>query len=75
MSGEPAINRSLWWLGNSSAQMLESGEREAVRGDLAESGETGGQALRHVVGLVIRRQVSIWNGLATWLALCAWSSR
>ena len=59
MSGEPAINRLLWWLVNSSAKMLESCEREAVRGDLAESGETGGQALRHVVGLVIRRQVSI----------------
>jgi len=49
--------------------MLESGEREAVRGDLAESGETGGQALRHVVGLVIRRQVSIWTDWRPWLTL------
>jgi hypothetical protein len=69
MSGEPAISRLLWWLVNSSAQLLESGEREAVRGDLAESGETGSQALRHVVGLVIRRQVSIWMDWRSWLTL------
>jgi hypothetical protein len=69
MSGEPAISRLLWWLVNSSAQMLESGEREAVRGDLAESGETGSQALRHVVGLVIRRQLSIWTDWRSWLTL------
>jgi len=49
--------------------MLESGEREAVRGDLAESGETGSQALRHVVGLVIRRQLSIWTDWRPWLTL------
>ncbi len=69
MSCEPAISRCLWWLVNSSAQMLESGEREAVRGDLAESGETGSQALRHVVGLVIRRQLSIWADWRPWLTL------
>jgi hypothetical protein len=69
MSGEPAINWFLWWLVNSLAQMLESGEREAVCGDLAESGESGGQALRHVVGLVFRRQVSIWTGWRPWLTL------
>jgi hypothetical protein len=69
MSCEPTISRLLWWLVNSSAQMLESGEREAVRGDLAESGETGSRALRHVVGLVIRRQISIWTDWRPWLTL------
>jgi hypothetical protein len=69
MSCEPAITRFLWWLVNSSAQMLESGEREAVRGDLTESGETGSHALRHVLGLVIRRQVSIWTDWRPWLTL------
>jgi hypothetical protein len=59
MSCEPAINRFLWWMVN----------RSAVRGDLAESGETGGQALRHVVGLIIRRQVSIWTDWRPWLTL------
>jgi hypothetical protein len=59
----------MWWLVKSSAQMLESGEREAVRGDLAESGETGRQALRHVAGLVIRRQLSIWMDWRPWLTL------
>jgi peroxiredoxin len=33
MSREPAITPLLWWLVNSSTQMLESREREAVRGE------------------------------------------
>jgi hypothetical protein len=69
MSCGTTISRTLWWLANISAQMLESVEREAVRGDLAESGETGGQALRHVVGLVIRRQASIWTDWRPWVTL------
>ena len=69
MSCEPAISRLMWWLVDSSAQMLESGERDAVRGDLAESGETGSHALRHVVGLVIRRQLSMWTDCRPWLTL------
>lgn len=69
MSCAPSMSRVLWWLVNSLAQMLESSEREAVRGDLVESGETGSQALRHVVGLVLRRQVSLWVDWRPWLTL------
>lgn len=43
------------------AQMLHPVEREAVLGDLVEAGETGVQAFRSVLGLVVRRQ-------AAWLA-------
>jgi hypothetical protein len=49
--------------------MLEPDERDAVRGDFAESGETGGQALRDLVGLVVRRQAALFTHLRPWLAL------
>jgi cytochrome c biogenesis protein CcmG/thiol:disulfide interchange protein DsbE len=49
--------------------MLEPDEREAVRGDFAESRETGGEALRDVFGLVIRRQAALWKDWRPWLAL------
>ncbi len=49
--------------------MLEPDEREAVRGDFAESGETSGQALRNVLGLVLRRQAALWKDWRPWLAL------
>src|SRR5205823_12219606 len=42
-------------------------ERVAVRGDFAESGETGGQALHDVLGLVVRRQAALWQGWRPWL--------
>jgi hypothetical protein len=48
---------------------LESAEAEAVRGDLAESGATGGQAMLEVLGLVIRRQAALWMHWRPWLAL------
>jgi hypothetical protein len=49
--------------------MLEPGERDAVRGDFTESGETGGQALRGLLGLVLRRQTALWKDWQPWLAL------
>ena len=48
---------------------LQPDEREAVCGDLAESGEPPWQALRAVTGLVVRRQVSLWKDLRPWLVL------
>jgi hypothetical protein len=69
MSRESRVRRSLWWLADASSKMLDSNEREAVRGDLAESLETGGQALRHVLGLVIRRQLALWTGWQPWVSL------
>ena len=63
------INRVCWGLVEISSRMLESAEREAVCGDLAESGETGGRALRDVLGLVVRRQAALWTDWRPWLAL------
>ena len=63
------MTRICWWLVDRSSRLLEPDEREAVRGDLAESGETGGQALRGVLGLVVRRQVALWKHWRPWLAL------
>ena len=40
------MTRTCWSLVDTLSGMLDPDEREAVRGDLAESGETGGQALR-----------------------------
>jgi hypothetical protein len=44
--------------------MLESGEREAVIGDIAEAGATGGQAVRDVFDLIVRRRWRVWLALA-----------
>jgi hypothetical protein len=49
--------------------MLDADEREAILGDLAESGETGSHALLNVLGLVVRRQAGFWNDWRPWLAL------
>jgi peroxiredoxin len=58
-----------WWLVDRVSRMLQPDERTAVRGDLAESGESCGQALRDVLGLIIRRQASLWMDWRPWLAL------
>ena len=51
-----------------AAQALEPFEREAVKGDLVEAGESGCRALMDVLGLVIRRQARLWNNWRPWLA-------
>ncbi len=63
------MTRICWWLVDVVSQLLEPNERDAVRGDLAESGETGGQALRGLLGLVVRRQAALWKDWRPWLAL------
>jgi hypothetical protein len=57
------------WLADILSRMLEPDEREAVRGDLDESGETGAQAVRDLLGLVVRRQLALWKDWRPWLAL------
>jgi hypothetical protein len=49
--------------------MLDADERQAVRGDLAESGESVVPAIRDVLDLIVRRQVGLWAGWQPWLAL------
>jgi hypothetical protein len=61
----------LWWCVDLLARALPPAEREAVHGDLAESGETGFRALRDVLGLVIRRQAGPWKQGRPWVVfLC-----
>jgi hypothetical protein len=63
------ITRICWWLVDALSQRLEPDEREAVRGDLAESGWTGSRALAEVFGLLVRRQAAMWNNWQPLLAL------
>jgi peroxiredoxin len=51
--------------------MLAPGERDAVRGDLAERGATGAKAVGDVLGLVVRRQAALWKDWRPWVALVA----
>ena len=51
------------------SRMLTPDERDAVLGDLAERGANGGQALRDVLGLVLRRQAALWKHWRPWAAL------
>jgi hypothetical protein len=55
----PMMTRVCWQLVEILSLMLHSDERQAVRGDLAESGETGSQALSDVLGLAFRRQAAV----------------
>jgi Tat protein translocase TatC len=72
------MTRIYWWLAKGVSRILEANERDAVLGDLAESHESGGQALRDLLGLVVRRQAALWGppllrsaaGILVGMALC-----
>ena len=63
------MNRICWWFVDALSQVLEPSEREVVRGDFTESGESGRRALCGVLGLVVRRQAALWTNWRPWLAL------
>jgi hypothetical protein len=63
------MRRFYWHLVDIASRLLEADERDAVRGDLTESGESGGHALRGVLGLVVRRQAGLWKDWRPWLVL------
>lgn len=63
------MKQSSWWLVGKLSRLLEPDERDAVRGDFAEAGVSGGRALRDLLGLVVRRQAALWKDLRPWLAL------
>ena len=73
MGGEPnrgpMMTRICWRLVDILSRMLDADERQAVRGDLAESRECIGMALRDVLGLIVRRQIGLWTEWQPWLAL------
>jgi len=65
------MNRSCWRLAAVLSRFLESGERDAVLGDLTERAAGGMRALIDVLGLVVRRQAALWKTSGPWLALAA----
>ena len=65
------MNRLAFWLSDKLSLALEPHERDAVRGDHAELSVTGAHALKDVIGLVIRRQLQLWNNWRPWLILFA----
>ena len=58
-----------WPLVEVAARLLERDEREAVLGDLLETGEGGWRRLLDVLGLVVRRQILHWRSWRPWLAV------
>jgi len=63
------VNNFSWRLVDLLSGLLRVDEREAVCGDLAESGVSGGRALLDLLGVVLRRQASLWKHWRPWLAL------
>ena len=62
---DPLLRRMV----DTASLMLDSAERDAVCGDLAESRESGSQVLREVLGLVVRRRAACLQGWRPWLTL------
>lgn len=56
-----------------ASRMLRRDEREAVLGDLIESGEEARDALFAVLGLVLRREAAVWKTWHPWVAAFALS--
>jgi len=63
------MDRMWWWLTNLVSRALDRSEREAVTGDLVESGENGHQALRHALSLVLLRQIAVVSDWRFWCVL------
>jgi hypothetical protein len=63
------LTRICWRLVDILSRMLDAEDRQAVRGDLAESGQGVAHAIRDVSDLVIRRQIGLWAVWQPWLAL------
>jgi hypothetical protein len=57
------------WLADRVSLLLSRDERDAVRGDLAESGEGGSEVLGELLGLVARRQAAGWTNWRPWCAV------
>ncbi len=58
-----------WSLVEYASRLLEPNEREAVLGDLFESGDSTWKSLLGVIGLAARRQSFTWMSWRPWLAL------
>lgn len=51
-----------------AAIFLAPKDRDAVLGDLAETGASGWSALRSVLGLLVRQQMELWCAWQPWVA-------
>jgi hypothetical protein len=60
--------KSGWVFVECVAQVLPRTEREPILGDMIEANESAGQALRGVIGVVVRRQTEVWRSWRPWLA-------
>jgi hypothetical protein len=58
-----------WWLVDRILHLLDAEERDAVRGDLAESSDAAALALRSVLRLIMHRQSTLWHHPRPWLVL------
>jgi hypothetical protein len=65
------MDRICWRLADLLSRTLDQGERETVTGDLVESGENGQEALRHILSLVLLRQITFWSDWRLWSVLLA----
>src|ERR1051326_6465203 len=63
------MSRKCWILALWLASKLGEAEREAVIGDLTESGESGSGALANVLGLIVRRQTAVLKDSHLWTVL------
>jgi hypothetical protein len=50
------------------SRLLPPDEREVVQGDLLEGGESAWQSMLAVLGMVIRREATLWRTWRPWLA-------
>jgi hypothetical protein len=57
-----------WSVVETAAQLLEGDERDAVLGDLSETGEGVWRGLVDVTCLIVRRQAGVWKSWRPWLA-------
>ena len=75
MGSEPdrtsMMTKSFWRLVEVLTGALDQGEREAVLGDFAESGESGSRVLLGTFGLVARREAARWANWRPWAILLA----
>jgi hypothetical protein len=62
------VNSLGWSLVETTAQLLDVHQREAVLGDLVEAGESSWSALYGILGLVLRRQATLCRSWRPWLA-------
>jgi hypothetical protein len=57
-----------WSFVETTAQLLEGEQREAVLGDLAEAGESAWKALLDILSLVVRLQAKLFKNWRPWFA-------